>query len=80
MQNLHLSIERTGGNITLAIEKSSGGGGHAAYPGPYEVEPHYYDQELATRGLIMNQNVLVNEIYVGRVTNPSGGNTVTIGV
>lgn len=49
------------------------------YEGPYIVYPKYEDQELDTENKSMRSDVLVKEIGVARVTNLSGGYTVTIG-
>jgi len=63
------------------ILKFNGGGAvYPIYQGPYDVEPMFEVQTLETKGRLLNRDVTVNEIYVGRVINPQGGNTITIGV
>lgn len=57
----------------------SGGTAAPVYTGPYEVDPRFENITLSTSGKLMKHDVIVHEIYVGRVTNPSGGKTVTIG-
>lgn len=58
---------------------SSTGVRHSTYEGPYEVDPTFSDIILNTKQKLMSDDVLVNEIAVHRVTNLSGGLTVTIG-
>lgn len=53
--------------------------GYEPYEGPYEVTPKFLDQILATKDKNMKQDVTVHTIPVARVSNPDGGNTVTIG-
>ena len=85
---IELSMTIDGGEIELSLEidgaeagvfYDTGGGSFPVYPGPYLVEPIFEDIILNTAQHILNQDVTVKEIYVGRVTNPSGGKTVTIG-
>ena len=63
----------------IGVFYDSGGTPAPVYSGPYEVDPRFEDITLNTSGRLMRQDVIVHEIYVGRVTNPSGGKTVTIG-
>lgn len=50
------------------------------YTGEYVVTPLAYEQTiLETTGLRMTDDVTVLEIPIVSVSNPSGGNTVTIG-
>lgn len=66
-----------GGEIGVFYD--SGGTAAPVYPGPYEADPRFENITLSTSGKLMKHDVIVHEIYVGRVTNPSGGKTVTIG-
>lgn len=50
------------------------------YDGPLVIDPKYSDQVLQTRGKLMPDDVTVHEIFVSKVSNPSGGKTVFIGV
>lgn len=50
------------------------------YDGPLVIDPKYSDQVLQTRGKLMPGDVTVHEIFVSKVSNPSGGKTVFIGV
>lgn len=50
------------------------------YDGPLVIDPKYSDQVLQTRGKLMPDDVTVHEIFVSKVSNPSGGKTVYIGV
>lgn len=50
------------------------------YAGPLVVDPRFSDQVLTTKGKIMPDDVTVHEIFVSKVSNPSGGKTVFIGV
>lgn len=52
---------------------------HRIYGGPYDVDPSFDTQTLATKGKAMADNVRVTPIQVERVTNLSGGKTVFIG-
>lgn len=49
------------------------------YKGPYQIEPKFIEETLATKGKLMKENVIVSPIDIARVTNPSGGTTVYIG-
>ena len=75
---VELSINIDGGEIGVFYD--TGGGSFPIYQGPYEVDPTFTDIVLPTTNHIMNDDVTVHEIYVGRVTNPQGGKTITIGV
>lgn len=74
---LYINICIDGGE--LGVFYDSGEGVAPVYRGPYEIEPLFEDITLDTNGKLMNRDVIVREIYVGRVTNPSGGKTITIG-
>ena len=74
---LGVNIRIDGGE--LGVFYDSGGTVAPVYPGPFEVVPIFEDVVLDTNGKLMKNNVIVREIYVGRVTNPAGGKTVTIG-
>lgn len=75
---ISLSINIDGAEIGVFYD--TGGGSFPVYPGPYIVDPTFSDITLDTSNHVMTHDVTVREIYVGRVENPSGGNTVTIGV
>lgn len=49
------------------------------YTGEYEVIPRFEEQSLPTMDTVLHADVLVKEIPMAEVTNPSGGYTVTIG-
>lgn len=49
------------------------------YNGPYTVKPTFEEQTLETNNKLMSSDVTVESIYVGKVTNFTGGNTVYIG-
>lgn len=50
-----------------------------SYDGPYNVRPALVDQTLETEGLLMREDVTVEQIPIYIVSNNSGGNTVVIG-
>lgn len=51
------------------------------YDGSYEVEPAINrEQVLGTRNRVLRDDVTVHEILVASVSNPQGGQTVTIGI
>lgn len=54
------------------------GVGGNPYEGEYEVIPTLEDQTLETANKTLRNDVLVKEVPVYRVTNESGGYTVTI--
>ena len=54
------------------------GGRLPDYHGSYEVTPKLEDQTLLTKDKSMTDNVVVKEVPVARVSNPSGGKTCTI--
>lgn len=49
------------------------------YDGAYDVKPLVTEQELATSGKLMQDNVRILSIPFFSVSNTSGGNTVYIG-
>ena len=49
------------------------------YNGQYEVTPSFENKSLPTAGKLLSRDVTIYEIPVYSVSNPSGGNTVTIG-
>jgi len=48
------------------------------YTGDYEVIPKLVDQTLPTKDKSMTDDVVIREVPVARVSNPSGGKTCTI--
>lgn len=54
------------------------GGRLPDYHGSYEVTPKLVDQTLPTKDKSMTDDVVVKEVPVARVSNPSGGKTCTI--
>ena len=54
------------------------GGRLPDYHGSYEVTPKLVDQTLPTKDKSMTKDVVVKEVPVARVSNPSGGKTCTI--
>lgn len=54
------------------------GGRLPDYTGSYEVIPKLVDQTLPTKDKSMTDDVVVKEVPVARVSNPSGGKTCTI--
>ena len=53
---------------------------HPSFDGPYEVTPRFHKQTLETKNKTMTDDVTVETIPVYRTINPSGGNTVSIGI
>ena len=53
---------------------------HPSFDGPYEVTPRFHEQTLKTKNKLMTDDVTVETIPVYRTINPSGGNTVSIGI
>ena len=48
------------------------------YTGSYEVTPKLMDQTLPTNNKSMTRDLVIKEVPVARVSNPSGGKTCTI--
>ena len=42
---------------------------YTQYRGEYEVTPKFEEQELKTKNKMLNKNVKVNKIYVGKTIN-----------
>jgi len=59
---------------------ASGSGVLPYYDGDYVVDPRKVLQQLETNQKSMNDDVTVNPIFYSEVSNPQGGNTVTIGL
>ena len=49
------------------------------YTGLYEVDPTFNPIILETNNKLLTDDITVNSIYVGRISNESGGITVYIG-
>lgn len=63
------------GNVQFDIEF----GFEAVYTGAYEVGSSLYEQKLDTANKRMLKDVLIDPLPTSKITNPSGGYTVTIG-
>ena len=73
-----LSLDNTI-RLDFDVGISYGEGGRLPdYKGDYEVTPKLEDQTLLTKNRSMTDNVVVKEVPVARVSNPSGGKTCTI--
>lgn len=73
-----LSLDNTI-RLDFDVGVSYGEGGRLPdYKGDYEVTPKLVDQTLPTKDRSMTQDVVVKEVPVARVSNPSGGKTCTI--
>lgn len=77
---IELSINSTV-RIDFDVSVEMGSAGRLPdYDGSYEVTPRLVEQVLPTKDKSMTDDLTVKEIGVLRVTNPSGGDTVTIGI
>lgn len=56
------------------------GGDFPDYEGEYEITPKITEQVLETKNKSLLDNITVFQIPYASVSNPSGGNTVTIGL
>ena len=78
--DMSLSLD-TSVRIEFDVGVEMGTGGRLPdYEGEYTVTPRLVEQILPTNGRSMNDDVTVEAIGVDRVSNPSGGKTVTIGM
>jgi len=69
----------TSARIDFDVGVEYGQGGKLPdYKGDYEVTPKLIDQTLPTKDKSMTDDVVVKEVPVSRVTNPSQGTTVVI--
>lgn len=53
--------------------------GGKPYEGEYEVTPKFNLQKLSTKGAILQEDIIINQISVNKSANNAGGNTVVIG-
>lgn len=53
--------------------------GGRPYEGEYEVTPKFNLQKLKTKGAILQEDIVVNQISVNKAANDAGGNTIVIG-
>lgn len=58
------------------VEKGSE---YPEYDGPLEAIPASYEQKFLTKDTVLRSDLTVQQIPVHKVTNPSGGYTITIG-
>lgn len=78
--DMYLSAD-TSVRIEFDIGVEMGTGGRLPdYEGEYTVTPRLVEQVLPTNGKSMNSDLTVEAIGVDRVSNPSGGKTVVIGI
>lgn len=52
---------------------------YTQYKGEYEVTPTFDEQRLETKNKMLNRDVKVNKIYVGKTINEGGGYTTYVG-
>lgn len=77
-RDIEIAVDRASRSMSIYVEK--GTPVPREYEGPYAVTPRlYYGTVLATKGLLMRDNVNVSAIPIHDVSNPAGGRTVTIG-
>ena len=78
---LDLGFDETETDIELDFGEISEvlGGEISTYDGPYNVRPALVGKKLETEGLVMREDVTVEQIPIYIVSNNSGGNTVVIG-
>lgn len=78
VRDVQISVGKNTKRVTIGIEKSTTP--YEKYEGPYEVVPQlYYGTVLETADKVAKRNITVSEIPVQSVSNPAGGQTVTIG-
>lgn len=53
--------------------------GGKPYEGEYEVTPKFNLQKLNTKGAILQEDIIINQISVNKAANNAGGNTIVIG-
>lgn len=53
--------------------------GGKPYAGEYEVTPKFSLQKLNTKGAILQEDIVINQISVNKSANNAGGNTIVIG-
>ena len=53
--------------------------GGKPYTGEYEVTPKFNLQKLNTKGAILQEDIIINQISVSKAANNAGGNTIVIG-
>ena len=53
--------------------------GGRPYEGEYEVTPKFNLQKLKTKGAILQDDIVINQISVNKAANDAGGNTIVIG-
>jgi len=72
----------TGLSIGMDMSQTVSVMGELAYPmyeGPYDATPTVDGLTLATRRRSMSEDISIEPIPIGSVSNASGGRTVTIG-
>ena len=76
-RDVRVSVSGSARQTTIGVERSVTP--YDRYTGEYEVTPRLWEQELATARKALQRDVVVHEIPVASVSNPTGGWTVTIG-
>lgn len=67
-------------DIDFEIGTKIGTGGYPYYEGSYVVTPRVTEQLLPTKDTVLEDDVTIFQIPYSSVSNPAGGNTVTIGL
>ena len=66
-------------NVEIGKAIIYSGASYPTYTGAYEMMPSFNEKELQTKNKVLEENVVFHAIPVYSVSNPAGGNTVTIG-
>lgn len=74
------NIEQLDVELEIGTIIRVGGGEFPDYEGEYEITPKITEQVLETKNKSLLDNITVFQIPYASVSNPSGGNTVTIGL
>lgn len=78
-QKFCLSLKEIKETFNLKLDVSYSGNVYEHYQGEYVISPKIHSQVMSTKDKVMDDDVLIKEIYINETENSSNGLTVQIG-
>ena len=74
-----LSLKEKKETFNLKLDVGYSGNVYEHYEGEYVISPKIHSQVMSTKDKVMDDDVLIKEIYYNETENLSGGTTAQIG-
>lgn len=78
-QDFCLLLKEKKETFNLKLDVSYSGNVYEYYEGEYVISPKIHSQVMPTKDKVMDDDVLIKEIYINETENSSNGLTVQIG-